>query len=124
MQLAPSGRLERIHPLVDETQDNRAALGLNLLLDPNRSEAAIKGIESRETSAPCRCLYGPLKPLKTLLLDAFGPRSLGLCRGDWPCAASPGWHRTHCPARRLHPLRAPADAGRVVRGAARKRIHH
>ena len=39
------------------TQDNRAALGLDLLLDPNRSQAAIGGIESRETSAPQRYYY-------------------------------------------------------------------
>ncbi|CAK9014927.1 unnamed protein product [Durusdinium trenchii] len=57
--LAPFGRLDCIYPLVDETQDNRAALGLNLLLDPVRSPAALDSIVKQETA-----VIGPVKLLQ------------------------------------------------------------
>eukprot|EP00913_Durusdinium_trenchii_P031325 g29332.t1 len=73
LQLAPFGRLDCIYPLVDETQepsrakrptaargqDNRAALGLNLLLDPVRSPAALDSIVKQETA-----VIGPVKLLQ------------------------------------------------------------
>ena len=59
LQLAPLGNLQHIYPLVDETQDNRPALGLNLLLDPFMSPAAIQAILQRKT-----VVVGPLKLLQ------------------------------------------------------------
>ncbi|CAJ1395683.1 unnamed protein product [Effrenium voratum] len=59
LQLAPFGIVTYIHPLLDETQDNRGALGHNLLLDPGRKEDAIRTIRDGQT-----VVVGPLKLLQ------------------------------------------------------------
>ena len=59
LQLAPFGTIQVIYPLVDETQDNRAALGHALLLDPARKDGALKTVLARTTQ-----VVGPLKLLQ------------------------------------------------------------
>ncbi|CAK0860005.1 unnamed protein product [Prorocentrum cordatum] len=56
LQLAPFGKVTAIVPLVDATQDNRAVLGHNLLVDPDRRLGALQTIQSRQT-----LVLGPLQ---------------------------------------------------------------
>jgi len=80
LQLAPFGTVQHIHPLVTESQDNRAALGTALLLDPVWKDGAIRTILSSETFVigPLRLIQGGIgaiarRPLFTSGAPMFLP---------------------------------------------------
>ena len=83
LQLAPFGRIERVHPLVDADQDNRAALGHALLLDPARKASALATIKAQRTvvAGPLRLLQGGIGAIaRRPIFSSSSPRYLP---DDW-----------------------------------------
>ena len=79
LQLAPAGTIQKIHPLVDERQDNRKAIGHALLLDPRRKDVALATIRSDSVriAGPLKLLQGGVGILgRYAIFTSFAPEFL------------------------------------------------